>query len=260
MTSWNLWHGCRKISEGCRHCYVYRQDALWAQDASLIRKTAAFDLPVRRDRTGRYRIAPGETIHTCFTSDFFIDEADAWREEAWSMIRRRRDCTFVIFTKRIGRVAACLPEDWGDGWPHVVLCCTCENQKRADERLPVYLDLPLRRREVICAPLLGPIDLQRYLASGGIDLVTCGGESGNDARVCDYAWVTALQEQCKSAGVAFSFHQTGARLRKEGRIYRIRREFQHVQAHKAGIDLLPPAEYPSLYTEAELFEQESFHQ
>ena len=119
MAGWNLWHGCRKVSEGCRRCYVYRQDARWEQDASQVRRTAAFDLPVRRDRTGRYKIPPGQTVYTCFTSDFFIEEADAWRGEAWAMIRERSDCTFLMITKRIDRVAACLPADWGEGWPHV---------------------------------------------------------------------------------------------------------------------------------------------
>ena len=116
-----------------------------------------------------------------------------------------------------------LPADWGEGWPHVVLCCTCETQERADYRLPIYLSLPLCRREVICEPLLERLDLSRYLAEGRIDSVSCGGESGDDARVCDFDWVLDLRRQCVDAGVAFRFRQTGARLRKEGRIYRIRR-------------------------------------
>ena len=212
MAGWNLWHGCRKVSEGCRRCYVYRQDARWEQDASQVRRTAAFDLPVRRDRTGRYKIPPGQTVYTCFTSDFFIEEADAWRGEAWAMIRERSDCTFLMITKRIDRVA--------------------------DYRLPIYLSLPLCRREVICEPLLERLDLSRYLAEGRIDSVSCGGESGDDARVCDFDWVLDLRRQCVDAGVAFRFRQTGARLRKEGRIYRIRRQFQHSQARRAGVDFI----------------------
>lgn len=104
MAGWNLWHGCRKVSEGCRRCYVYRQDARWEQDASQVRRTAAFDLPVRRDRTGRYKIPPGQTVYTCFTSDFFIEEADAWRGEAWAMIRERSDCTFLMITVMMPKV------------------------------------------------------------------------------------------------------------------------------------------------------------
>lgn len=51
--NWNPWHGCRKISEGCRYCYVYRQDARHEVDSREVRRTGAFDLPVRRNRDGR---------------------------------------------------------------------------------------------------------------------------------------------------------------------------------------------------------------
>ena len=50
--SWNLWHGCHKISEGCRHCYVYRQDSRYDKDSSVVTRTAAFDLPLPRFRFG----------------------------------------------------------------------------------------------------------------------------------------------------------------------------------------------------------------
>lgn len=56
---WNPWHGCHKISEGCRHCYVYRQDAMFgAGDSSRVVRNADFDLPVRRGRSGRYKFRP----------------------------------------------------------------------------------------------------------------------------------------------------------------------------------------------------------
>ena len=79
---WNPWHGCRKISEGCRHCYVYRQDERHDKDSSEVRKTSAFNLPVRRSRDGRFKVPAGEMVYTCFTSDFLLEEADAWRAEA----------------------------------------------------------------------------------------------------------------------------------------------------------------------------------
>ena len=63
-----------------------------------------------------------------------------------------------------------------------------------------------------------------------------GGESGNEARPCDYAWVLGLREQCVAADISFCFHQTGARFVKDGRMYRIHRRYQHSQARKAGID------------------------
>ena len=74
-----------------------------------------------RDRTGAYKIPSGETVYTCFSSDFFLEEADPWREEAWRMIRERSDLFFFIVTKRIHRAEECLPEDWGSGWENVAI-------------------------------------------------------------------------------------------------------------------------------------------
>ena len=51
---------------------------------------------------------------TIFISDFFIEEADEWREDAWLMIKRRSDLHFYMVTKRPERIAQCLPEDWGE--------------------------------------------------------------------------------------------------------------------------------------------------
>ena len=233
--SWNLWHGCRKISEGCRHCYVYRRDSLYGKDSSVVARTAAFDLPVKRKRNGDYRVPSGEQVYTCFTSDFFIAEADPWRAEAWDMIRERSDLSFVIPTKRIDRFGVALPADWGDGYPHVAIACTIENQEQLDRRLPIFKALPIRHRLLFCEPLLGPLDFHGLL-DRDIDEVSVGGESGSEARVCDYDWVLDIRRQCIAQGVSFNFHQTGALLRKAGRLYRIRREFQHTQARRAGID------------------------
>lgn len=81
--------------------------------------------------------------------------------------------------------------------------------------------------------------LSRWL-SPDVELVLAGGESGADARVCDYDWVLSLRAQCVEAGVPFHFKQTGAHFRKDGRLFDIDRRFQHAQARKAGIDYHPP--------------------
>ena len=233
--SWNPWHGCRKISEGCRNCYVYRQDSRHDKYSLEVRQTAMFDRPVRRSRDGRFKVPAGEMVYTCFTSDFLLEEADAWRAEAWEMMRIRHDLRFLFFTKRIDLLAAVLPPDWGDGYENVVIGCTVENQAMADYRLLLFLATPVRHRLIVCAPLLGPLDIARYL-SPAVEEVSAGGESGNEARPCDYAWVLGLREQCVAADISFCFHQTGARFVKDGRMYRIHRRYQHSQARKAGID------------------------
>lgn len=237
--SWNPWHGCKKISEGCRHCYVYRTDEKHGRDGSLLSYNKDFDLPVRRKKNGEYKVPSGAMLFTCFTSDFLLDEADEGRGEAWQFMRERSDVDFIFFTKRITRLAQCLPEDWGEGYDNVIIGCTCENQKRADERLPVFLSLPIKHRLIVCAPLLESIDLSAYLAPKQIESVSAGGESGNEARICSYDWILSLRRQCVDAGVSFTFHQTGARFLKDGRLYRIKRPYQKSQARKADIDYTP---------------------
>lgn len=238
--NWNPWHGCTKISSGCKYCYVYRQDEMYgaAVSSRMCRKTGNFDLPMKRRRDRSYKIPSGTMVYTCFTSDFLLADADPWRQECWQMIRQRSDCSFVFFTKRIDRLADALPPDWGDGYDNVAIGCTVENQDRADYRLPIFLSLPIKHRLIIAAPLLERLDISAYLG-GGIEKVSVGGESGYEARPCDYDWILSLRRQCIEGGVTFSFHQTGAHFIKDGRLYNIPRKYQHSQAHKAAIDFIP---------------------
>lgn len=235
---WNPWHGCHKYSEGCRNCYVFRRDASVGRDADTVTKTASFDLPVQTVRGRGYRIPSGRLVYCCMTSDFFLEDADKWRDELWQMMRLRRDLRFFIITKRVLRIRECLPPDWGDGYGNVTILCTVESQQQANLRLPEFLDLPIRHKRIVCEPLLTPIDLTPYLCRC-IESVTVGGESGPDARICDYAWVLDLREQCVRADVPFCFKQTGANFVKDGKLYRIPRKYQHAQARKSGISTAP---------------------
>ena len=241
MTIWNPWHGCTKISPGCAHCYMYRIDARHGIDSTVVTKTAQFDLPVKRKKNGQYAWLPiGGSAGVCFSSDFFHPDADAWRAEAWAMMRERRDVTFSFITKRPERFYTGLPEDWGMGYLNVKIACTCENQQMADQRLPLFLELPIREKSIICEPMLGSIHLSAYLEKYGNELgsVGCGGESGPGARVLHFDWVRALRKQCLAFDVPFYFHQTGAKLLKDGRLYRVPRRVQHEQAKKAFADEL----------------------
>ncbi len=235
MVVWNTWHGCHKISDGCRNCYVYRTDSKFGKDSSVVTRNSDFSLPVQLNRNNEYKLQTDEIIYTCFTSDFFLEDADEWRVEAWDMIRTRSDLRFLIITKRIDRFNVSLPEDWGNGYNNVEICCTVENQNRADYRLPIFLDLPIKKRSIICEPLLEPIDLRPYLNSS-IKEVVVGGESGYYARLCDYSWILDIRQQSVEAGVNFYFKQTGTRFKKNNKIYIIERKYQHSQAKKANIN------------------------
>ena len=203
--------------------------------SSECRKTANFNLPVRRRRDKSWKIESGRIVFTCFTSDFLLEDADGWRPECWRMMRQRSDLQFFFFTKRISRFMECVPEDWDDGYENVIVGCTVENQEMADYRLPIFLTLPIRHKCIIASPLITAMDLTPYLDES-IEEVSVGGESGVEARPCHYDWVLALRGQCVAKGVPFRFHQTGARFVKDGKLFRVPRRYQLSQAHKANID------------------------
>ena len=235
---WNPWHGCVKCSEGCQHCYMYFLDRMRGQDGREIYATkAGFSYPLQKDKTGRYKIQTGELIRVCMTSDFFLEEADRWRPDAWEMMRQRPDVKFYLLTKRPQRVADCLPKNWGDGWENVMLNVTCENQRRAEERIPILLRLPFRHKGVMCAPLLGPIQIRQYLRTGQIEQVACGGENYDGARPCDFDWVKSLGAQCREENITFCFTETGTVFIKDGRRYHLSgKGLQSRMAEKSGVN------------------------
>lgn len=234
---WNLWHGCHKLSAGCLHCYVYRGDAKRDVNSSIVTQTKNFGLPLQKKRNGEFKIPSGTLVYTCFTSDFFVEDADQWRAEAWGMMYQRSDLHFMMITKRIDRVANCLPANWGDGYDNVTICCTVENQSCADYRLPIYKELPIKHKIIICEPLLEKIDLTSYSVGEWIEQIVAGGESGYDARPCDFDWVMELRRISIENHISFWFKQTGAKFVKEGKLYTIKRQFQHSQARKAELNV-----------------------
>ena len=240
MPTWNPWHGCHKISAGCRHCYVYREDAARGVTVptSEVHKTASFDLPLKRDRYGNWKHPAGTEFSLCFTSDFLIAEADEWRPLIWEIMRRRSDCRFFFFTKRIDRLEQSLPDFWEEIADNVMIGCTIENQDRADYRMPIFLSLPVRHRIAVVAPMIERVDLTPWLNPRLLEMVTVGGESGKYARPLDYDWVLDLHRQCRDAKVSFVFHQTGSYFIMNGREYTIPRNLQYSQAKKAGLNII----------------------
>jgi protein gp37 len=234
--TWNPWQGCTKVSEACAHCYMFTDMKRYGKDPTVVRKSKdpTFFLPMKRRRTGEYAIPPGHKVFTCSWSDWFHERADAWRPKAWSIIQQQPDLVFQIVTKRPERIGDCLPPDWGDGWENVWLITTIENQHWANVRIPQLLQVPAAVRGLSIEPLLGPVDLSRWLGErvrcgcGGvcdsgvpcpmrgnwqppIRWVIVGGESGHHARPCNLAWIRSIVEQCKAAGVPCFVKQLGSR-------------------------------------------------
>ncbi|MBR1750253.1 MAG: DUF5131 family protein [Ruminococcus sp.] len=233
---WNPWHGCIKKSEGCDNCYMYFLDKMRDMDgANIFRTKAGFNYPLQKDRQGNYKIKSGEMIRVCMTSDFFLREADEWRDDAWDIMRQRSDVIFFLLTKRPERVMNCLPYDWGDGWENIFMNVTAENQARADERIPILLELPFKHKGVMCAPFIGGVSIEKYLSSGQIEQVLCDGENYDGLRPCRYEWVKTLHDECFKYNVTFVFCGTGRRFIKDGRMYSLEGSTQSVQAYRSGL-------------------------
>ena len=202
-------------------------------DTSIIEKTKDFLKPAERLKNGNYKMKSG-IVYTCFSTDFLIEEADEWRNECWDMIKERQDCTFLFLTKRIERFASCVPDDWGDGYENVVVCCTVETQENADKRLAVFESLPIKHKCITAQPLLERINIEPYLDN--IELVVVGGESDANARPLDYDWVLDIREQCIDKNVSFEFRQCGTHFIKDGKEYKLQTKDLCAQARKAGIN------------------------
>ena len=119
----------------------------------------------------------------------------------------------MFFTKRIDRLSECLPGDWGAGYEHVTIGCTVENQRMADYRLPIFQKLPIRHKIIVCAPLIGPIDLAPYLGPE-IEQVSVGGESGVRNTMFPFAFtrpgrVCSRTDVCTGFGGSFSIRRLG---------------------------------------------------
>jgi protein gp37 len=221
--TWNPWRGCDKVSPGCAHCYMFTEQRRYGRDPSEVVRTspATFNAPLSR------KWAEPALVFTCSWSDWFHEDADEWRGEAWDIVRRTPHLTYQILTKRPERIAEHLPADWGDGYPNVWLGVTIEN-RRFVGRADVLRSVPAVVRFISAEPLLGPLVgtltgigypgrdhlwLDDYLGDGldltEIDWIIIGGESGPGCRRFDEEWARDLTEHAQDAGTAVHVKQMG---------------------------------------------------
>ena len=174
--------------EGCSRTKTWKDPERWEQEAR---------------RGGKI-----ENVFTCSLSDFFHEGADAWRMEAWEVIKRCPHLQFQILTKKPLRIMECLPPDWGAGYPNVWFGVSIEKNDCA-WRADVLRQIPARVRWISAEPLLGPLP---ELDLEGFHWIVVGGESGPGRREMDQTWVRQIRDMAKTAGVAFYFKQSaGAR-------------------------------------------------
>ena len=211
--SWNPWQGCKKVSSGCKNCYMFDGQRRWGNDPENIHRSAkqTFNMPLRLKKPCK--------VFTCSWSDFFLKEADQWRDDAWDIIRRTPHITYQILTKRPENIKDRLPDDWP--FKNVWLGVSAETQDKFNERVPYLLfDIVAEKIFVSIEPMLEPIYIgaaicetyKKYGLTMGryLDWVICGGESGPHYRDMEVSWAMNLKEICQSTGTPFFMKQMSA--------------------------------------------------
>jgi len=206
----NFWMGCTKVSQGCKNCYMFRDQIRYGHDPTELRraKDKTFYAPLNWKEPMK--------IFTCSWSDFFHEDVpNQWLDDAWNVIRKCPQHTFMILTKRPNVAKYSMPEDWGDGWPNVWLGVSVENQDN-EWRIVALEEIPAKIKFVSSEPLLGPLsNLYSYFPV--IDWVITGGESGyKNPRPCNLDWVREIRDDCQKAGIPFFHKQHGGSKRIDG--------------------------------------------
>lgn len=176
--TYNPWQGCKKVSPGCKWCYMHRDKQRYGKDPSVVvrSKDPTFYAPLNKWKTPT-------RVFCASWSDFFIKEADAWRPEAWEIIRKTKHL-YLILTKRPERIVECLPKDWSIGaYPNVWFGTTVEEQAVAEPRITALLSVEAMAYFLSCEPLLSDIQLKpewlpcRYCCGVGTHFDAEGDES-----------------------------------------------------------------------------------
>lgn len=83
---------------------MYFLDGKRGFDTAKVFRTENFAMPLQRKRDGSFKYPSGMEMYVGLSTDFFVEEADVWREEAWRIIRSRPDMVFRLLTKRTHRI------------------------------------------------------------------------------------------------------------------------------------------------------------
>lgn len=257
--TFNPWLGCTNVSPGCDHCYAEAlmdkryHKVQWGAGQPRVRTSEAnWRMPIKWDKAAA---AAGrrDRVFCASLADVFDNEVpDEWRRDLMRLIASTQNLDWLLLTKRIGNAGKMLADTaatfgmtWGEHWRNVWLGATVVNQEEADRDIPKLLAVPAAKRFLSMEPLLGPVDVRRYLGPqcdrgsvpgpGGVGGVTCrlcdgygakapatgcrgidwvivGGESGHKARPFHTDWAQSIVDQCQAAGVACFVKQLGAHV------------------------------------------------
>jgi protein gp37 len=239
--TWNPITGCSPVSEGCQNCYARRM-AYRLRGRYDYPKDEPFKITFHPERLNEpIRWKKPSRIFICSMGDLFHETVKyTWIESIMETVIMQPQHIFLFLTKRPQRMKDVL-ESWKlRSKENLWLGVSVENQKTADERIPILLQIPAVKRFVSVEPMLEEIEISEYLPQykyayddplinqtcyrdkpiqsagaykikieDGLDWIICGGETGPKARPMYHDWVVSLRDQCQAAGVPFFFKKWG---------------------------------------------------
>ena len=227
--TFNIAWGCMKVSPGCTHCYAETFSKrtghdIWGPPATTSRRTfgakhwaepMAWNAAAKREGVRR-------RVFCSSMCDVWEDHPtiEAERAKLWPLIRATPQLDWQLLTKRPERIAANLPDDWGNGYRNVWLGTSVESAEY-DVRVTALLRSPAVIHFLSAEPMLAP--LTQYVLSciegRRLRWVIVGGESGPKHREMPLAGALALIDECREADVAvFVKQDSGPKPGRQGRI------------------------------------------
>jgi protein gp37 len=278
--TWNPVTGCDKVSQGCKNCYAeVMHRRLMGMFPNKYSKPFLGNIQLHAIEVNKpFLWEKPRMVFVNSMSDLFHEAVPfKFIEDVFLTMACCRKHTFQILTKRPRRMLAFFNNYKAFQYPlpNVWLGVSCEDQKTADERIPILLQTPAAVRFVSCEPLLGKIDLNKptilyadersknddkflrdYQIGAltfnkqdpyhkqfiGPDWIIAGGESGRNARPMHPDWLRSIRDQCTAKNIPFFFKQWGEFLPLEFDVQPPFRFFSSngklIDAH--GIDVIDP--------------------
>lgn len=239
--TWNPITGCTPVSDGCENCYAkVMAERFPVTHAGFDRSGDGIAIPFSTVRFRPWKMdiplhwKKPRRVFVCSMGDVFHEKVDAEAQtQIWDVFHKCLRHTFMILTKRPQRMSDFISRDReqrGFILPNVWLGVSVENQRTANERIPVLLDIPAALRFVSVEPMLGsinfdvpwsidpiipgarrnalrlicdPSEINLPIVRNKIEWVICGAETGAKKRPCKQEWIDDVRAQCQQSGVPF---------------------------------------------------------
>ncbi len=214
---------CTPVSPGCERCWHLRTANRLKNNTCLPeaerRALSGYGSILRgRELDAPMKVKKPSVIGVQFMGDLYHETvSNSQRDFVYEGMNAAPWHTYLILTKRPDAMLADFNRAGGGTIPDYIRPgLTVCNQAEADEKIPIFLQVP-GKKFLSIEPMLGEIDLNSvrgmfYPFPNGwtkINAVILGGESGPGARPMHPDWVRSVRDQCAAAGVPFFFKSWG---------------------------------------------------